>query len=143
MKNLAKNFVFIIFIFLTISAIFAMFYQPFEQKKETSLSQLMEDINQEKIKKIVVSGNNIQITYQDDSKAQTKKETEASFSETLANYGISREKISKIDFEVQEERGLSFWLGPISVFLFPLLILGLFFWLMFRQAKAGAMQAFN
>ena len=143
MKTLLKNFIFIIFIFLIISSIFAMVYRPFEPKKEISLSQLMEDINQEKVKKITVSGNNVQITYNDDTEAQAKKEAEASFSGTLVNYGLTKDKISKANIGVQEERGLAFWLGPISAILFPLLVIGVFFWLMFRQAKAGAMQAFN
>ena len=103
----------------------------------------MEDINQEKVKKITVSGNDVQITYNDDSKSSTKKETEASFSETLVNYGLNKDKINKAGIEIKEERGFSFWMGPVSLFLFPLLIIGLFFWMVFRQAKAGAMQAFN
>ena len=83
MKSLLKNFIFIVLIFLVISGVFAVFSKPFEEKKEISLTQLVEDINQEKVKKITVSGNDVQITYNDDSKSSTKKETEASFSETL------------------------------------------------------------
>src|SRR3989344_3710020 len=143
MKSLLKNFIFIVLIFLVISGVFAVFSKPFEEKKEISLTQLVEDINQEKVKKITVSGNDVQITYNDDSKSSTKKETEASFSETLVNYGLNKDKINKAGIEIKEERGFSFWMGPVSLFLFPLLIIGLFFWMVFRQAKAGAMQAFN
>ena len=143
MKSLLKNFIFIVLIFLVISGVFAVFSKPFEEKKEISLTQLVEDINREKVKKITVSGNDVQITYNDDSKSSTKKETEASFSETLVNYGLNKDKINKAGIEIKEERGFSFWMGPVSLFLFPLLIIGLFFWMVFRQAKAGAMQAFN
>lgn len=143
MKSLIKNFIFIILIFLIISGVFAVFSKPFENIKEISLSQLVQDIDRESVKKITVSGNNMEIVYQDDSKARTKKETESSLSETLVNYGLSVEKINKANIEVKEERGLAFWLGPVSVFLFPLLMVGLFFWLIFRQAKSGAMQAFD
>jgi len=143
MKGLLKNFIFIILIFLIISGIFAIFSKPFEEKKEISLTQLVEDINREKVKKITVSGNNVQIVYNNDAEAGARKEAEASFSETLVNYGLDKEVISKVNIEVKEQRGFSFWLGPISVILFPLLIIGIFFWMIFRQAKAGAMQAFN
>jgi len=143
MKSLIKNFVFILLIFLIISGVFAMFTQPFEEKEEISLTQLIEDINQEKVKKIVVSGNNLDITYQDETKAKSKKEIEAALSQSLINYGINQEKLQKVNIETKEERGLMFWLGPISLLLFPLLIFGLFFWFIFRQAKSGAMQAFN
>ena len=70
MKNLAKNFIFILLIFLIISGIFALFSKPFEKEKELSLTQLVEEINQEKIKKITVSGNELQIIYQDETKAK-------------------------------------------------------------------------
>ena len=143
MKYLIKNFIFVLLIFLIVSGIFAIFTQPFEEEKEVSLTQLVEDINQEKVKQIVVSGNDLAITYQDDTKAKSKKEIESALSQSLVNYGVNQEKFKKVAIEAKEERGLTYWLGPISLFLFPLLIFGLFFWLIFRQAKSGAMQAFN
>lgn len=143
MNPLVKNFIFILLIFLIVSGIFALFTQPFETKEEVSLTQLVGDINQGKVKKVVVTGNNVAITYQDDSEAVSKKEIESALSQSLINYGVIQEQLSKVDIEAQEERGLMYWLGPISLFVLPLLIFGLFFWLIFRQAKAGAMQAFN
>ena len=143
MKNLIKNFVFILLIFLVVSAAFGLLSQPFEEEKEISLTQLVQDVNQDKVKQIIITGNDVAITYQDDSQAKTKKEVESSLSQSLINYGVEQEKLKEISIESKEERGLSYWLGPISVFLFPLLIFGLFFWLIFRQAKAGAMQAFD
>ena len=142
-KNISKNLLFIFLIFLTISAIFALFSQPFEQEKEISLSQLIKDIEEEKIEKIIVSGNEISITYLDETKAKTRKETEIALSDTLLNYGLSEEKINKANIGIEEEGGLLFWLGPLSIIILPLLFFLLFFWLIFRQAKTGAMQAFN
>ena len=73
MKNLAKNFILILLIFLVISAVFTLFQQPFKKEKELSLTQLVEEINEGKIKKITVSGNELEIIYQDDSKANPEK----------------------------------------------------------------------
>ena len=143
MKNLAKNFVFILLIFLLISAIFGLFSQTPQKEKEISLTQLVQDINQEKVKEVVISGNDISVTYQDNSQAKTKKETETALSQSLINYGVDQSKLEKVDIGLKEERGLMFWLEPISIFVLPLLIFGLFFWVIFRQAKAGAMQAFD
>lgn len=143
MKNLAKNFIFILLIFLIVSGAFALFSQSFEEEKVVSLTQLVQDINQEKVKGLVITGNNISITYQDDATAKSKKEIESALSQSLINYGVDQEKLKEIEIESKEERGLSYWLGPISLFVLPLLIFGLFFWMIFRQAKAGAMQAFN
>jgi cell division protease FtsH len=142
-KGLVKNFIFILLIFLIVSGVFALFSQPFKEEKEISLTQLVADINQEKVKKIVISGNDVAVTYQDDSQAKTKKEIESALSQSLINYGVDQEALKKVAIESKEEMGIMDWLGPISLFLLPLLIFGLFFWLIFRQAKAGAMQAFN
>jgi len=143
MKNLAKNFIFILLIFLVISGVFTLFQQPFEKVKELSLTQLVEEINQEKIKKVVVSGNELQIVYKDDSKARSRKETEAALSQSLINYGVDKEKLTKVEIETKEAGGTWTWLGPILFAVLPLLLFGFFFWMIFRQAKTGAMQAFD
>ena len=143
MKNLTKNFIFILLIFLTVSGVFALFSQPSEKEKEVSLTQLVQDINQEKVKKVVISGQELSIIYQDDTKAKSKKEIEGTLSQSLINYGIDQEKLKNVEIESKEERGIMFWLGPVSLFLFPLLIFGFLFFMIFRQAKGGAMQAFN
>ncbi len=143
MKNLAKNFVFILLIFLIISGVFTLFQKPFEKEKELSLTQLVEEINQEKIKKITVTGSELLVIYQDDSKAKSRKETEVSLSESLLNYGVNKEKLKLIEIETKKESGTMTWLGPVLLLLLPLLLFGLFFFMIFRQARTGAMQAFD
>jgi len=128
-------------IFLVISAVFSLFSKPSE--KELSFTQLVQEINQEKIKKIVVSGNELQIVYQDDSKAKSRKEIEAALSESLINYGVDKEKLTKVEIETKEAGGTWTWLGPVLFAVLPLLLFGLFFFMIFRQAKTGAMQAFD
>jgi cell division protease FtsH len=143
MKTLIKNFVFILIIFLTISAVFSLVGQPFQQDKQIPLSQLVQEINEAKIKGIAVAGNNIEVTYQDGTKAESKKETESSFSQSLINYGVDQEKLKAVEIQLKNETGILTWLTPISLILFPLLIFGMIFWMIFKQAKAGAMQAFD
>ena len=143
MKNLAKNFIFILLIFLIISGVFALFAQPFEKEKELSFTQLVEEINQEKIKKITVSGNELQIIYQDETKAKSRKETEAALSQSLINYGVDKTKLAKVEIETKESGGTWVWLGPVLMLLLPLLLFGFFFWMIFRQARTGATQAFD
>ena len=143
MKNLIKNFALTFLIFLVVASVFAMFSHPFEEGKVVSLTKLVDEINQGRVKKIVISGNDISITYQDDSKAGAKKETDTAFSESLINYGVEKEKLIKVEVENKEEGGTWVWLGPVLFAILPLLIFGLFFWMIFRQARTGAMQAFD
>jgi len=143
MKNIIKNILLVLLIFLVVSSVFTLFSQPFEKEKEVSLTQLINDINQEKIKEITVSGNVLQIVYQDDSKAKSEKETEASLSQSLINYGVDTAKLKKIDVKTKEESGTWVWLGPVLFTVLPLLLFIFFFWSFFRQAKGNAMQAFD
>ncbi len=143
MKNLTKNFITILFIFLLISAVFSLFYQPFEQIKELSFSQLAEDINQGEIKKIIVAGNDLDIVYQDDSLAKSRKENETAISQSLINYGVEQDKLMNVELEIKDAGGAWIWLGPILFSVIPVLILVFFFWSIFKQSKTGAMQAFD
>ena len=143
MKTLIKNFAFILIIFLTISAVFSLIGQPFQQETRIPLSQLVGDINGDKVKQITVSGDNIEAIYQDGTKAESKKETESSFSQSLINYGVDQEKLKTVQVELKSETGILVWLTPISLILFPILIFGMIFWMIFKQAKSGAMQAFD
>ena len=143
MKNLAKNFIFILLIFLIISGIFTLFSKPLEKGKELSITQLVKEINQGKIKKITVSGNELEVIYQDDSKVKSRKEVEVAFSQSLINYGVDKEKLKGVEIITKETGGTWVWLSPLLFALFPLLLFGLFFWMIFRQARAGATQAFD
>ena len=143
MKNLAKNFIFLILIFLMISAIFSLFFQPFEKVEKIPLTKLVLDINQDKVKKITITGNELEIIYQDGTKAISRKETEVALSQSLINYGVDTGKLAKIEIVARETGGTWVWLGPVLFSVLPLLLFGLFFWMIFRQAKTGATQAFD
>jgi len=138
MKELTKNILFLIIIFLVISTIFSLFFQPFEKKKELSFTQLVEDINQEKIKKITVLGNELEIIYEDGKEAKSRKEEETALSQSLINYGVDKGKLAKVEIETKEVGGTWTWLGPLLFSVIPLLLFGFFFWILFRQARTGA-----
>jgi len=141
--NLVKNFLTIVLIFIFISAVFSLFYSEPEQTTEIPLSQLAADINNNKIEKITVTGNEISILYKDQTKAISKKETESSFSETLKNYGVETEAFKKIDLSIKEKIDVLGNISTILLIALPLLFLFWLFWAFSKQSKTGAMQAFN
>jgi len=143
MKNLIKNFIFILLIFLVISGIFTLFSQPSKEEKTLSLTQLVEEINQGKIKKILVADNDLSVIYQDDTEAISRKESETALSQSLINYGVDKDKLKGVEVETEKTENVFTWLGPLLLAFFPLLLFGLFFFMIFRQAKTGAMQAFD
>lgn len=141
MKNFIKHLFLILIIFFLFSTLFS--FLPAPETKQFSLSQVVEEINQEKIKKIIVAGNNLEIIFRDDTRGRAKKEAESSLSQTLINYGVDKEKLAKTEIEIKEVESVWSWLGPFLFSVLPLLILGFLFWNMFRQAKTGTTQIFD
>lgn len=151
LKDLLKKLTYVLLIFLVISAIFALFSKPIEKQKELSLSKIVQEINEDKIKKIIVRGSDLQIIYQEEfdkgksslPRAISRKEEETALSQSLLNLGVSKEKLAKLNIELQKENNTDSWLWPLLLTVLPLLVFIFFFWSIFRQAKAGAMQAFD
>ncbi|MCD6178007.1 ATP-dependent zinc metalloprotease FtsH [bacterium] len=142
MKDLIKNFLIIIVIFLVISSLFALVSGPFEERKEISLTQLARDINEEKVKEIVVIGDELLITYRDQSKAISRKEKELALTQSLLNYGLQKEELLKVDIRERKEANYGTWVSQILLAL-PLILFIVFFWMIFRRAKTGAMEALS
>ncbi|MFH1894485.1 MAG: ATP-dependent zinc metalloprotease FtsH, partial [Patescibacteria group bacterium] len=137
------NFVFIVLILIIISGIFSLFSSSAENEKIIAISQLVQDINQNKIKSITVTGDNIAITYNDDSTAKSAKETGTDLGQTLINYGIDKEALDQISIDIKQTSGTWTWLGPVLFTVLPLLLFVAFFFMIFKQAKGGASQAFD
>lgn len=143
MKNFVKNILSVILIFFLLAAVYSLFYQPFSKPKQVPFSQMVEDIKAGKVKSLLVSGDNVFATYQDNSKVETMKESGTALSQSLVNYGVPQDKLQAVQIESEKEGGVWAWAGPILVYVLPFLFLIVLFFLIFRQAKAGAMQAFN
>ncbi len=145
MKKIIKQFILAILILLTVGGLFSLFAQPFEIGEKISITKLTEKINKEKVDKIIVKGDELTIIYNDGEEATSRKEPGVSLFESMKNFDLEREKFVGIEIEIQEEKeGASSWIVPLFLFgLFPILILGGFLWYFLKQAKGGAMQAFN
>lgn len=143
MKKLSKNFLLIVLILLTTSALFALFSDPFAQIERVSLSELAQNIQEEKVEKIVVTGTKLVITYTDETTKESTKEPEGQLAGTLLDLGVEQNKLNNVNIEPREESGFIALLGPLSFVLLPLIIFFIFFFFMFRQAKSGIGQAFD
>ena len=143
MNTLTKNIFWIITTLLLVAFIFSLFYTERKPAIVFSLDQLASKINSGEVAKITVSGNDLTIQLKDESRATSKKETDLGLSETLKNYGVDPLTLQKLSLEIKEESGFRFWMGILIPSLLPLLIIGVFLWLMFRQARTGMSQAFT
>ena len=143
MKNLIKKFGILLLMIIILSGVFSLFSKEFQTAKQITLSQLVNEINQGKVKKIIVAyDDSLEVVFQDDSKAESIKEKETSLSESLLNFGLNTENLSKIDIESKKESGMSLWIGPLILIL-PLILIFIFLFITLQKAKTGAMDAFS
>jgi len=143
MKYLFKNLIIAFLIFLAIAGFFAISNNSTEETSEISLSSLVGEINQKNVSVIVIKGDQLEIELKDGAKKEATKEKESSLTESLKNYGVDPEKLKLVNLEIKGESGATFWFGAILPFLFPLLIIGFFFWFIFKGAQRGQMKAFS
>jgi cell division protease FtsH len=141
MEKLLKNILLILLIFWILSSFFSFFHAS--PLPEINITQLVKEINQGNVKKIIVTGNNLRIFFQDGSQAKSKKEPESSLSQILLNYGVEKDKLAKTEIEVKEVENIWGWLGPFLFSFLPFLLIIFFFWALFRQTKSGTTQIFD
>lgn len=140
-----SNMLTILLVFLLLVSAYSFFEERKVKTEVISLSQLATDIRQGLVKQIDVEGSDLRVTYvTDDVKKESKKEAEASFSDTMKNYGVSPEELASTNIDIKDPSGFAFWFYSLAPFLFPILFLVVFIWFLSRQVKgSGGMQAFS
>ncbi|MEK7107109.1 MAG: AAA family ATPase, partial [Patescibacteria group bacterium] len=129
-------------IFLLLSALYSSVKQYISTEKEiVPLSQIATDIGAGKISSVTIEGDVIKATYVDKTEKTSRKETETSFTQTLSNYNVSKEKIDAVKIDIKDEGGVRFWFLTLAPLLIPVLLLFGIIWYLSRQVKAGGMQA--
>ena len=144
MKNLFKNILILIAVFLLISAVFAILNPDALQKQEEiAFSKVINDIKEGKITDIEIIGDKITLNYQTGEILYSRKEAGSSLNESLTNYGLVPEDIQNLNITIKEDKGgFMGWVLPLSLLL-PLVLFIFFFWMIFKQAKMGSGQTFN
>lgn len=143
MKNFFKNIFWAIITLLILAIIFSSAYEGDKKISTLTIDQLVSKINANEVLKITVAGNDLNIELKNGEKASSRKEAESGLTETLKNYGVDEKALQGVSFAVQDESGFKFWASVLLPAILPLIIIGIFFWLMFRQAKTGVNQAFT
>jgi cell division protease FtsH len=144
MKNFSKNFLSALTFLILVAFVFSLFFSSGSTSPEKiSINTLAKKITAGEVKSINVNGNDLEIKFQDDTNAYSRKENETGIVETLYNYGVTSSTLAKVELSVQDESGLRYWLGILVPTLLPIIVMVVIFWWIFRQAKTGANQAFS
>ncbi|MBI5077845.1 MAG: ATP-dependent zinc metalloprotease FtsH [Candidatus Yonathbacteria bacterium] len=138
-----SNLLTAVLVFLIISTLYSAVVGNKNKVEEVSVSKIAQDISGGAVKKIVVEGGMINAEYTDGTKKKSKKEIESSLSQTLVNYGVTAEKLARVEVEVKSESGFGYYALNLLPFLLPILLIGFVFWMLSRQVKGAGMQAFS
>lgn len=129
------------FIALMIAFIFFSVSRGNQEPSEIKFTELVQSIQSNQIQGIRVVGDQLIITYNDNTVASTYKGPESTAQEQLLQFGVSSENIEKIDWDFQQPSnwpaiGLSFLTA-----LLPIVLIGGLIFFMFRQAQGTNNQA--
>jgi cell division protease FtsH len=119
------------------------------QPESIAISQLAADISAGTVASILVNGNELDVTYvpaqegAEPVEKESKKEPDAALTDTLANYGVTKEALAKVSIDIKRESSWQFWLSALAPFLAPLLLIAFFVWYLSRQVRGAGMQAFS
>jgi len=143
MKNFLKNLMIILLVFFVISGIVMLFNAPAQPVANITLNELVAQINDGKVKDVLVNGEILDITLADGAKEKARKEADAAFTESLKNYGVSPEQLRSVNISVKDTSSSAFWINIVLPFLLPFIIIGAFLWYMMRSAQRGNNQALS
>jgi len=144
MRSLYKNIFWAVTFLIFITVLFSLLFDVGGSKIQTlSINELVAKINEGAVKSVIVSGDDLKITLQDGIQAVSRKETEASLTETLKNYGVEPEALQNVEFRIQDQGGWKYWLGVLIPAILPIIVMVLIFWWILKQARTGVNQAFS
>ena len=129
--------------FMLITALYLTISGEEKVITEVAISDLAKSVQTGEVKSILVEGDKLTITYKNDEVKTAKKEVGSALSQTLFNYGVTSDALSKTEIQIKNESGFMYWLVNVMPFLLPIVFILLFFWYLSRQVKGAGMQAFS
>jgi cell division protease FtsH len=143
--NFWNNMLSTVLLLVLVTMLFSYLTDTKVKPIELSISEVVNQVKAGEVKEIVVRGSILEISYKDETRTygEAKRETDASVSESLTNFGVSTSELEAISIDVQRETGFGYWFSQFAPFLFPLLFLILIIWFFTRSVKGAGMQALN
>lgn len=143
-NNFWQNVVNIILIFLALSVLYSLISgDEFKKVEEVTLSRVAQLIEEGQVETITVRGDKLEIALLDETVYKSKKEREASLSETLVNYGVTEEELKTATIDIKSESGFGYWIMNLLPIALPILFILIFFWFISGQMKGSGMKAFS
>ncbi len=140
MKKLFKDIAIILVVFFIVSLLFSAFIEKKSSSSKVALGELIQQIKQNQVEKIIVKDNNLLVTLKNKKIESSIKESNISFVKILKDYGVDP---TSVKIEIASTSSSQLLTTIFIQVVLPLLIIIFFFWLLSRQARQSASQTFN
>lgn len=158
-NSFLSNLLTVLVVLFLLTGLFSGLVSSSAEKETIALSELAQDVNNQKVASITVSGSDLTIEYQKAKPApgasattsvdvaavvkKSKKETDSSLTDTLARYGATAEKLKAVKIEIKDPSGFAYWAGKLLPVIIPLIGLLIIIWFLSRQMRGAGMQAMS
>jgi len=143
MKKLYKNILWAVLMLFALTFITSSFESSVAPSGTISIGELAQKIQAGEVKKILISGNDLEITLKDGKTLTAVKEPEASLTSTLTDLKVSPDAIAKVNIQVKQESSASLWILAILQTILPILAIIGILWFITKRAQGGMNQAFS
>jgi cell division protease FtsH len=134
-KNLLLYFFLIIFALFFFSA----FTTPYDNIQTVPISAVIGDVKKGNVSQIEVTSSKVVVTEKNGNKLQADKEQSTDVYTMFRDAGVS---LSSTNVTVKDETGIANWINITSAVL-PVLLMIVFFWFIFRQARGTQESIFS
>ncbi len=145
MKNLFKNFGILILSIVLLITLFSFGNVNQTKPEQTTISTLVQQVNDGAVKSVEVDGDTIRVTLQDENAAQQeiKKEYGQSFTELMTDLGVTPDTLANIEVSIKKEPAWKEVLLALAPYLLPFLLIGGLIFFMSRQVSGANNKAMN
>jgi len=137
--NLKNLIIWALVFFFLLSFLFSFTGLSPSEEEKISLSQALSDIKQEKVEKVLVQGDKLVLTYKNGEVFKAIKEPGEAITQIFVDSGINPTSVS---LEVKDQSLSQLWLDILGTVL-PLVLMGVFFLFIIRQARGAQDSIFS
>ncbi len=132
---------------LLVIALASFLYTMLSRRNSTEmasvpLAEVATLVRNTDVASIAIDGDELLVTRRNGQQVQSRKEMDNGLTESLAGLGVTSQELQRVDVSVKEPDFWANWSGILFA-LVPILLLGLFFFFILRQAQGAGNQAFS
>ncbi|MCR4280677.1 MAG: ATP-dependent zinc metalloprotease FtsH [Candidatus Komeilibacteria bacterium] len=142
-NNLWKNFLIFFLVFIFLASFFSLYNKQESNIEKISLNQVANLLQEDKVQSLIVDGEKITVKLKDGGEKLSQKEVNEPLTASLRNLNVTPEVLQTVALDIQTQTESSVWLTTILPIFLPILIIGFFIMVMFRQVQGANNRAMS